>query len=1136
MGEDSSLPIYWSTCQEKLQKNRLWQISTNLHVLLASIITASYIPVVSAANQSGDDFSNNLFSDLAPILTLFGEHVAKQFMAGSLGWADNILFAMAPLGIITAIVGAIRIGGPAWLKAIIGRAREHIATAEVELTTSVSSDACELWNGKAVVRLSGEPKITELVYFPQLGDQPEKSWYSVAAAMEQGKLSVIEDRSAHWSISIAPKPQLQTRKVSESCGSSSTLKDEENVSNAQTKLYPHGQKTRSFPNISLNLSDRRNTVEPRAFAIFGFLLQSQVRAKRCGRPRLARETFASYGCSEGRTSMTKLRSYVRRGMAKAPRSQKLPHGRELDWLATRAASGKDQDRIWSTDPTDDDDSIWTEGCWKWGVIAVSDPMGHRFNPPTTAATRSDDVVRIRQRIGALIKWTTTTTDLATSLAGSIEAVMNSRFAPDKWKEKRELRWAVQGQDCGSIFLSLRYYNGRWIANAAEIDAVLSLWVYAAETEDKIVKQTAEKAASSELPDDWATAGGVDWLRSGHEALRPQCVRLLGHATPSYIRDLTWYLVDGTSDVVRAKELLSGDSPGLPEPKLASVKGMPNDDTQNRIVEIEGRRVVGFCLNDPWKKSKSRPAKRRFRLSPLPADIDTPAPIAASPAPVAEYLATVSDLPIEKLYARDLFSVFIWSVASGMDQLGGETRAHPQQTQPSGTDQLRSIQLWNSILAEVAYAVKVHGGGIFEGLNDIYLSIISPLSWHRKLPEPSCILDHAMRIAGGYEAVGHWSRATDVYVWLFRTCMASDNDDPITKKATAALYEFTHRVGNRIELWTRQCRNVKATKLLVEFKACMDKELTLADERVVSGLDAVFDLQKRSNVNSISIVYDGLPLYNMMFHWLSNDEWLASDAKTKVDIIGPTALHYSVIMEYADGVEKLLGHGNDPCTSDLVGWIPLHYAALIGVEDCVRHLLGKWDPQAQVKARSLCGWTPLHCAAWGGHASIAWALLQDGADIDLQGRDGMTALHCAAEKGHSSIAKLLIEVGATVDILDNCRSTPLHWAVYYGHEEVVQLLVKKRANTAALEANGMTPLHLAAVSNAQVDNVFEIIAHLGWNMKDLAISDRLGLTPLHLAAITGKMALVEHFISNGAEASLVDRQKATPLHWAAKKGR
>jgi len=55
---------------------------------------------------AGDEFSNNLFSDLAPLLTLFGEQVTKQFLSMSMGWADNILLAMGRLGILTVYMPA----------------------------------------------------------------------------------------------------------------------------------------------------------------------------------------------------------------------------------------------------------------------------------------------------------------------------------------------------------------------------------------------------------------------------------------------------------------------------------------------------------------------------------------------------------------------------------------------------------------------------------------------------------------------------------------------------------------------------------------------------------------------------------------------------------------------------------------------------------------------------------------------------------------------------------------------------------------------------------------------------------------------------------------------------------------------
>ena len=48
-------------------------------------------------------------------------------------WLENLIFSCAPLGIITAITSAIRVAGSSHLKAIIGKAREPFAEAEIEL-------------------------------------------------------------------------------------------------------------------------------------------------------------------------------------------------------------------------------------------------------------------------------------------------------------------------------------------------------------------------------------------------------------------------------------------------------------------------------------------------------------------------------------------------------------------------------------------------------------------------------------------------------------------------------------------------------------------------------------------------------------------------------------------------------------------------------------------------------------------------------------------------------------------------------------------------------------------------------------------------------------------------------------------
>ena len=107
-------------------------------------------------------------------------------MSQSMGWADNIILAMAPLGIVTVIVGAIRVGGPSWLKAIIGRARENRAVAEAELMSSTSHEVCELWNGHQIVRIIGSGPIREFIILTRKGNRTEGSRTKTPAALPTG--------------------------------------------------------------------------------------------------------------------------------------------------------------------------------------------------------------------------------------------------------------------------------------------------------------------------------------------------------------------------------------------------------------------------------------------------------------------------------------------------------------------------------------------------------------------------------------------------------------------------------------------------------------------------------------------------------------------------------------------------------------------------------------------------------------------------------------------------------------------------------------------------------------------------------------------------------------------------------------
>ncbi|KAG0636076.1 hypothetical protein HOY80DRAFT_1090215 [Tuber brumale] len=208
----------------------------------STVIFLALTPQALAAD--GIDFSNNLFSDLAPVLALFGEQVSKQFLSQSLTWLEDVIFAMAPLGIITAIVSAVRVGGPGWLKAVVGRARESRAVAEVELMSSTSHEVCELWNGEAIVRVMGSPEVVEILYFQGGMDGRGRSrFFTFDAAVKNGVLR---------------KDQLRRRHP--------------RAAPTHTTL-PKDTGPTSAPNISLNISGVRGQGELWLFAVVGIVLQ-----------------------------------------------------------------------------------------------------------------------------------------------------------------------------------------------------------------------------------------------------------------------------------------------------------------------------------------------------------------------------------------------------------------------------------------------------------------------------------------------------------------------------------------------------------------------------------------------------------------------------------------------------------------------------------------------------------------------------------------------------------------------------------------------------------------------------------------------------------------------------------------------
>ncbi|KAL2122400.1 hypothetical protein VTJ04DRAFT_2855 [Mycothermus thermophilus] len=205
---------------------------------------------------------------LAPILTLFGEQVTKQFLSESISPLDCVIFGMAPIGIITAVVSVIRLYGKSWLKSVIGRAQEPHGAPEAELCSSTSEDVCEMWSNSSICRVFGRPKMLEVIvhndgiFYPRvISDAMEETGADCGIALPKNLLGYLPhptDISAR-----IPKEQLPWTQWVETS----------RPRGLEGMKYP--RPFAPFPNLSLNIGfqqPKRSLLS--TAAAFGIILQS----------------------------------------------------------------------------------------------------------------------------------------------------------------------------------------------------------------------------------------------------------------------------------------------------------------------------------------------------------------------------------------------------------------------------------------------------------------------------------------------------------------------------------------------------------------------------------------------------------------------------------------------------------------------------------------------------------------------------------------------------------------------------------------------------------------------------------------------------------------------------------------------
>jgi ankyrin repeat protein len=205
----------------------------------------------------------------------------------------------------------------------------------------------------------------------------------------------------------------------------------------------------------------------------------------------------------------------------------------------------------------------------------------------------------------------------------------------------------------------------------------------------------------------------------------------------------------------------------------------------------------------------------------------------------------------------------------------------------------------------------------------------------------------------------------------------------------------------------------------------------------------------------------------------------------------------------------------------------------GADLNARSKVNLWDRQVTAENRAkylpLGGWTALLFAAREGHADCAKALVEAGADKDLQDPDGVNPSITAIVNGHYDVAAYLAEQGADVNLADRWGRTAL-WAAVDMHT----LPHSGRPDPVESETVTSTDLLKVLLAHKADVNVQLVTFPPYRSMSDRGADGILtiGATPLLRAAKAGDVEVIRMLLENKADPNLPNKTGVTPVLAAA----
>jgi ankyrin repeat protein len=209
--------------------------------------------------------------------------------------------------------------------------------------------------------------------------------------------------------------------------------------------------------------------------------------------------------------------------------------------------------------------------------------------------------------------------------------------------------------------------------------------------------------------------------------------------------------------------------------------------------------------------------------------------------------------------------------------------------------------------------------------------------------------------------------------------------------------------------------------------------------------------------------------------------------------------------------------------------PLYVAASGGFLEMVDLLL---ENGADVRVQGGIFGTALQAASMEGHDAVVQLLIEHGANVNIKTGIYGTSLQAASAKGHETTVRLLLENSADVNIHGGEFCTALHAASHYGHEKIVQLLLTHGSTVDAHSWPWGTALHVGSMCGHEA--VIKLLIKHGADVNDQNNTAYCG-TALQRASLRGHTGTVRLLVENGADVNTPAGEDGTALQAASAMG-